>query len=227
MENTFRAVPAAAAVPPVVKVPPPRAASLAEHAVRYAGERHWDVLPGAWLEDGGGVLRCSCALPACDAPGAHPTRPDWHGQVTGSAATARRLWEEHPRASVLLPTGRLFDVIEIAEAAGCLALARLERSGPPPGPVAVTPLGTLQFYVRAGDAPRVPGLLRQTGWGQAVGDLRTRGDGEWVAAPPTRVGTRGSAVRWVRRPVPGPGGMPEAAALLPALAYACAQTREV
>ncbi|MEV1009227.1 bifunctional DNA primase/polymerase [Streptomyces sp. NPDC049881] len=223
MEKSTGVAPAPVTVSPVAKIPPQRAASLVEHAMRYTGERHWDVFPGTWLEDGGGVLRCSCAVPGCGAPGAHPTRPDWTVQATGSASTARRLWTEEPRAALLLPTGRTLDVVELPEAAGCLALARMERTGAPLGPVAVTPFGRMQFFVRPGGAARLPGLLRQTGWAPVAGAMTARGEGDYVAAAPTRVGTRGGSVQWVRHPTPANRWLPEVEDLVPALAYACGQ----
>ncbi|MCZ9342573.1 DNA primase, partial [Streptomyces sp. TRM76130] len=51
-------------------IPRQRGTSLLEAAVGYAEERHWDVFPGTWLEAVGGRQRCSCADPACAAPGA-------------------------------------------------------------------------------------------------------------------------------------------------------------
>ncbi|WP_326597412.1 bifunctional DNA primase/polymerase [Streptomyces sp. NBC_01803] len=197
---------------------------LLEHAVRYAEERHWDVLPGTWLAYDKGVARCSCAVETCYAPGAHPTRMDWPAHATGSAVEARRLWEREPRAAILLPTGRTFDVLDVPETAGCLALARMERTGTELGPVAGTPTGRLQFFVLPGGATKVPGTLRRLGWEPATMDLVPRGEGDFVAAPPTRIGTRGS-VQWARRPTTTNRWLPDAEQLLPTLAYACAQER--
>ncbi|GAB2932230.1 bifunctional DNA primase/polymerase [Streptomyces mayteni] len=199
-----------------------RAESTLEHAVRYTDERRWDVLPGAWLETRDGRVSCSCAVPGCRAPGAHPTRPDWTAQATGSVAAARRLWTEEPRAAVLLPTGRSFDVLEVSETAGCLALARMDRMGASCGPVTQTPFGRMQFLVAPGAAPKVPGLLRQLGWATVGPELTVRGEGDFVAAPPTRVGSRG-VVRWVRPPSSANRWLPAVEELLAPLAYACGQ----
>ncbi|WP_243740989.1 bifunctional DNA primase/polymerase [Streptomyces sp. 8K308] len=200
----------------------PRAESLREHAVRYTDERRWDVLPGAWLETSHGRVACSCAVPGCRAPGAHPTRPDWTAQATGSVAAARRLWTEEPRAAILLPTGRSFDVLEVSETAGCLALARMERLGGTLGPVTQTPFGRMQFFVAPGSAPKVPALLRKLGWAAMATELTVRGEGDFVAAPPTRVGARGS-VQWVRPPSSANRWLPDVEDLLAPLAYACGQ----
>ncbi|WP_052849762.1 bifunctional DNA primase/polymerase [Streptomyces avicenniae] len=223
MENSIGVTQVPVVAPPLAKIPLQRAASLVESAVRYTAECHWDVFPGTWLEDGGGVLRCSCAVPRCGAPGAHPTRPDWTAQATGSATAARRLWTEEPRAALLLPTGRVLDVVEVPEAAGCLALARMERTAVTLGPVSVTPSGRMQFFVRPGGAAQLPGLLRRTGWAPVAGAMGARGEGDYVVAAPTRMGTRGGSVQWVRHPTTANRWLPEAADLVPALAYACGQ----
>ena len=224
VEKTLAAGSAGApgAVPSLVGIPQQRAETPLDHAVRYAEERHWDVLPGTWLLRDRGALRCSCAAPNCDAPGAHPVGPGWANQATGSATAARRLWRAEPRASVLLPTGRTFDVIDVPEAAGCLALARMERTGTTLGPVSSTPSGRMFFFVMPGAAAKVPGLVRQLGWAVSSMDLLTRGDHHYVPAPPTRMGARGS-VQWVRQPTAANRWLPDADELLPSLAYACGQ----
>ena len=103
---------------------------LMESAVRCAEERHWDVCPGAWItEEEDQPPRCSCGDPTCPQPGAHPLGADWAGQASGNAAAVRRMWAKHPRAAIVLPTGRSFDVLDVPETAGCLALARMERMG--------------------------------------------------------------------------------------------------
>ncbi|MDT0305368.1 bifunctional DNA primase/polymerase [Streptomyces sp. DSM 44917] len=208
-------------------MPEQRDDGLLEQAVRYVKERHWEVLPGAWIEfDAAGAALCSCAAADCGAPGVHPLRPGWGSDATGSETQARRLWTREPRASVLLPTGRTFDVLEVSEGAGCLALARMERMGASLGPVAGTPLGRMLFFVMPGGAAKVPGKLRQLGWAPASLDLTVRGEGDFVAAPPSRLATDGTVrgrVHWIRRPTPVNRWLPDPAELLAPLAYACAQ----
>ncbi|MTE19537.1 DNA primase [Streptomyces sp. TRM43335] len=199
-----------------------------DHAVRYAEERHWDVVPGAWMEVTRGTPRCSCGTSDCPTPGAHPIRPDWTAQATGSATAVRRMWEDTPYASVLLPTGRTFDAIEVSETTGCLALARMERMELQIGPVTGTPDGRMFFFVLPGGAAKVPDLVRKLGWSPSRVDMAARGDGDWVAAPPSRVGTRGS-VLWVREPTAANRWLPDAEEIIQPLAYACgrdAATRE-
>ncbi|MFJ3585866.1 bifunctional DNA primase/polymerase [Streptomyces sp. NPDC090127] len=202
------------------QIPKQRGEQLLDSAVRYAEERHWDVFPGTWLEAVEGRERCSCGAEACVMPGAHPARPDWSTQATGSAVGARRMWSKQPKASILLPTGRTFDAIEVPESAGFLALARMERMELTLGPVTCTPDRRMYFFVLPGAAAKVPDLVRKLGWAPASIDLTTRGEGFYVAAPPTRVGGHG-AVQWARRPTAANRWLPDAEELLSALAYAC------
>ncbi|MFJ8230708.1 bifunctional DNA primase/polymerase [Streptomyces sp. NPDC094448] len=202
------------------QIPQQRGEQLVDHAVRYAEERHWDVFPGTWLEAADGREFCSCGDAACAVPGAHAVRADWTHQATGSAAGARRLWGKHPKASVLLPTGRTFDVLDVPESAGFLALARLERMELPLGPVASTPDRRTLFFVLPGGAAKAPALIRDLGWAPSSLDLVPRGQGHYVAAPPTRIGGMGP-VQWVRRPTAENRWLPDTEELISPLAYAC------
>lgn len=213
-----------AGVAEATQIPKQRGETLLETAVRYAEERHWDVFPGAWLEAVDGVQRCSCGEAGCAAPGAHPVRPDWVTQATGSATVARRLWQKHPAASILLPTGRTFDAISVSETAGFLALARMERMELTPGPVTLTPDRRMQFFVLPGASVKVPDLLRRIGWNITSLDLEVLGDGGYVAAPPTRYGSRG-AVQWACKPTAANRWLPDAEELISPLAYACGRDR--
>ncbi|GAA3372652.1 bifunctional DNA primase/polymerase [Streptomyces sannanensis] len=202
------------------RIPKQRGDQLLDSAVRYVEERHWDVFPGTWLEPENGTERCSCGDTGCPVPGAHPARPDWATQVTGSAVVARRLWSRQPRASVLLPAGRTFDAVDVPEAAGFLALARMERMDLTLGPVICAPDRRMLFFVLPGTAAKAPELVRKLGWTVSAIDLMARGEGDYVAAPPTRIGGRG-AVQWARRPTPANRWLPDAEELISPLAYAC------
>ncbi len=174
-----------------VQIPKQRGESLLDTAVRYAEERHWDVVPGTWTEVVDGVHVCSCGDTACSAPGAHPAEPGWADQATGSAGAARRMWQKQPGASVLLPTGRAFDAISVPETAGLLALARMERMGLTPGPVTLTPYRRTEFFVLPGAAAKLPELLRKLGWTASSLDLAVLGEGRtW---PRRRRGSGGTA----------------------------------
>ncbi|MEU0302168.1 bifunctional DNA primase/polymerase [Streptomyces sp. NPDC006175] len=183
----------------------------------YTGLWGWAVAPGARAAAG----VCSCGDPACAAPGAHPL--DFAREVPPGATlgTASDAWAEVPGASMLLPVGRSFDVLDVPEAAGRRALVRMERMGLPLGPVSVTPTGRTQFFVAPGAAAGLPGLLYRMGWDDAVLDLRALGRGAYVTAPPSDLGGLGP-VRWLRPPVPDTAAAPpQARLLLGTLAYIC------
>lgn len=150
----------------------------------YTGLWGWAVAPGARASAGA----CSCGDTACASPGAHPL--DFAGEVPPGATlgAAADAWAEVPGASVLLPVGRTFDVLDVPEAAGRHALVRMERMGLPLGPVAVTPAGRAQFFVAPGAAAGLPGLLYRMGWDDADLDLRALGPGAYVTAPPRTSG---------------------------------------
>ncbi|MBQ0827952.1 bifunctional DNA primase/polymerase [Streptomyces tagetis] len=170
----------------------------------------WDVVPGARAAAGA----CSCGRRECPAPGAHPLdfAPEVPaGSTLGEAGAA---WARFPGAAVMLPVGRTFDVIEVAEAAGRRALARLERMGLPLGPVAVTPQGRAQFFVAPGAAAELPRLLYRMGWDDPSAlDLRGLGPGTYLTAPPSDRGGQGPA-RWLRPPALDSTTRPPAARLL-------------
>ncbi|WP_199806892.1 MULTISPECIES: bifunctional DNA primase/polymerase [unclassified Streptomyces] len=205
-------------------IPQQRGESLLETAVRYAEERHWDVVPGTWLQVVDGVQRCSCADPACPEPGVHPAREDWTTQATGSATVARRLWSRQPTASILLPTGRTFDAVDVPETAGFLALARMERMQLTLGPVTLAPDRRMRFFVLPGGAAKLPELVRKLGWTPESLDMAGLGEGTYVAAPPSRFGARG-AVQWACRPTAVNRWLPDVEEMVSSLSYACGRDR--
>jgi hypothetical protein len=188
----------------------------------FTGLWGWDVVPGARAAAGA----CSCGRDDCPAPGAHPL--DFASEVPAGATLdeVTRAWSAFPGASVLLPVGRSFDVIEVAEPAGRRALARLERMGMPLGPVVATPEGRAQFFVAPGAAATLPDLLYRMGWDDpAALDLRGLGPGSYVTAPPSDRGGRGP-VRWLRSPgLDSASGPPAARLLLGTLAYVAHRSR--
>ncbi|NBE54997.1 bifunctional DNA primase/polymerase [Streptomyces boluensis] len=181
----------------------------------FTGLWGWDVTPGARAAEG----RCSCGDQACTAPGAHPL--DFAADVPAGATLDQvtRAWGEFPGAAVLLPTGRTFDVLDVAESAGRRALVRMERMGIPLGPVTATPEGRAQFLVAPGAAAELPELLYRMGWDDADLDLRGLGPGEHITAPPSdRAGL--GPVRWLRPPsLDTATNPPPARLLLGTLAY--------
>ncbi|WP_019549117.1 bifunctional DNA primase/polymerase [Streptomyces sulphureus] len=195
-------------------------ASVCTAVAEYTGLWGWAVVPGAHaVRAGGARAACSCGAPACPAPGTHPLDASLEVPAGATLQEATRAWSTVPGAGLLLPTGRTFDVIELAEAAGRSALVRLERMGLPLGPVALTPQGRAWFFVAPGAAAELPHLLYRMGWDDARLDLRGLGKGEYITAPPSdRAGL--GPVRWLRGPSPdGVSRPPEARLLLGTLAY--------
>jgi len=190
--------------------------ALCALVAEYTARCGWAVVPGVRAGRDGA---CSCGDRACKEPGRHPVDPEVEVPAGAGLRQAAEVWERMPGASVLLPVGRAFDVIDVAEAPGRLALARLERMGLHLGPVLLTPAGRAQFFVAPGAAVELPYLLYRMGWDDARLDLRCLGRGDHVAAPPSEVAGLGP-VRWLREPfldaVPPP---PEARLLLGTLAY--------
>ncbi|MBT2509625.1 bifunctional DNA primase/polymerase [Streptomyces sp. ISL-98] len=191
----------------------------------YTGLWGWAVVPGARAAAGGSgnsaPRECSCGDTSCRAPGAHPLgfAPEVPAGATLDEVT--RTWSGFPGAAMMLPVGRSFDVLDVAEAAGRRALVRLERMGLPLGPVAATPDGRAHFFVAPGAAAELPQLLYRMGWDDADLDLRGLGPGDHVTAPPSDFGGLGP-VRWLRPPALDTAeAPPQARLLLGTLAYIC------
>ncbi|MGW0759167.1 bifunctional DNA primase/polymerase [Streptomyces sp. NPDC002814] len=188
----------------------------------FTGLWGWDVVPGARAAAGA----CSCGHSDCRAPGAHPLTfaPEVPAGATLDQVTES--WGEFPGASAMLPVGRAFDVIEVAEPAGRHALARLERMGLPVGPVTATPEGRAHFFVAPGAATDLPELLYRMGWDDPASlDLHGLGPGTYITAPPSdRAGL--GPVRWLRSPeLDSATRPPEARLLLGTLAYVAHRSR--
>ena len=206
-----------------------RSDPLGQAAISYA-TLGWPVCAGAHLSADG--LRpgraCSCDRVGCPAPGAHPVSPTWQMQATVDTPTIQGWWAARPEASVILVTGRVFDVLDIPATAGTAALAadRGRRDHRRPGRRDRRPDAVLRHHARRPDrrgrvvvlpaglragerhhlgrpALALPGQLRA---GPAVGRL-TRPDGP------------GGVVGWVRDPADHP--LPDALRLLEFLVDAC------
>ncbi|UYQ64655.1 bifunctional DNA primase/polymerase [Streptomyces peucetius] len=187
----------------------------------YTGLWGWAVIPGARAASG----KCSCGDARCAAPGAHPL--DFALEVPAGATLdeAGKAWADVPGASLLLPVGRSFDILDVAAPVGRRALVRMERMGLPLGPVTATPDGRCQFFVAPGAAAGLPRLLYRMGWDDADLDLRCLGPGDHITAPPSDRGGLGP-VRWLRPPSPDTAtAPPEARLLLGTLAYICHRSR--
>ncbi|MBB0243464.1 DNA primase [Streptomyces alkaliphilus] len=193
----------------------------------YTALRGWDVVPGVRARYRAGRAECSCGRAACPSPGAHPMDIDASADLTIRAGTplpeALSRWSRTPGASVLIPTGRAFDVLDAPEVAGRAALDRLERLGLPTGPVMSAPDHRLWFLVAPGTTDDQPVGALRTGDGRHLPGtgLRTVGRGGHLTAPPSDHAGRGP-VRWLRDP--GPGTEPDpigGRVLLRALTHLC------
>jgi hypothetical protein len=193
---------------------------LLEAALGYIEQRHWDIALGTEVMRNDGVWSCSCTDPQCAMVGAHPLQRDWQKKISGQPSKAHEWWTAYPRSSIILPTGRVFDVLDVSEAAGCLALARLERSEANIGPVAATPTRRMYFFVLPGSKPKLAKVLPGLGWGKNPLDLICRSVGDYVVAPPSRMGIRGQA-QWVRPPADANRWLPDIEEILAPLSYAC------
>jgi hypothetical protein len=219
---------------------------MLEAALWYGDGRGWEVAPGTYVVPHGiapaipaasiapsaacstayrpaPALNCSCARVGCPAPGAHPAHDDWMSEATTDPDRIRQWWAASPQASILLPTGRRFDVIDLPEPAGCLALARLERAGVAIGPVVATSARRMLFFVLPGGREKAPGILARLGWSAGQLDLRCHGAGAYILAPPSSEGPAGP-VYWARPPTDANWWLPAARDLLCAIAYACRRT---
>jgi len=152
--------------------------ALRRAAIRYAN-RGWPVLPGASLIGD----RYVCG-PLCPTVGCHPAIENWERRASVDGADVDTWWAEST-FSVLLATGRAFDVIEVPARIGRPAAAEALL-----GPVAVAPTGRWMFLVEPGQALR-PELARQL-------DVVLHGSGSWIPAPPTR--TPIGRIRWHTSP---------------------------
>jgi bifunctional DNA primase/polymerase-like protein len=225
-----RPAPVHPGAPPPAQIPAHPAATAAApldlltSALEYVEDRHWEIALGTEAEREHGRWICSCEDPRCPAPGAHPAHRDWQKRISGQPSKAHEWWNAHPRASVLLPTGRAFDVLDVTEAAGCLGLARMERAGANVGPVVATPDRRMYFFVLPNSRAKTVKLLGALGWTRSTLDLTCRGAGDFIVAPPSRTAGRGHA-QWVRPPGEANRWMPDVDEVLAPLAYACGLDR--
>jgi Bifunctional DNA primase/polymerase, N-terminal len=130
--------------------------------------------------------------------------PAWQSVASSDAEVIASWWLATPTANVILVTGRTFDVLDVSASVGMTALARMERSGLRPGPVAMS-TGRAQFFVRSRGAPE-----DENEWWSChldcepetiadVTGLRWHCRDSYVLAPPSVTGT-GAACRWLRDP---------------------------
>ena len=155
-------------------------ARLRRAALRYAAHG-WAVTPGARLTG----HRFTCGRPGCPITACHPALESWEETASIDAVQVQKWWR-HTAHTVLLVTGRRFDVLEVPATLGLKALGRarlhtgvlgVERADAR-GPVAVTATGRWMFLVR-------PGLPLRSELDHRL-DVVRHGLGSWIPAPPSR-----------------------------------------
>ena len=166
---------------------------------------------------------CSCDRVGCPAPGAHPISAAWQIEASSDPADAARWWRERPNASIILVTGRAFDVLDVPARAGLLALERISHSPAAMGPVALSADSRALFFATTRGAP-----VDEDEWWSChldcepdsftpVTGLRWHCRDSYVVAP-ARTG-RGPGAHWIRDPTEH--RLPDGLRLLEFLADAC------
>jgi hypothetical protein len=213
----------------------------ASAAIEYA-QLGWPVCPGA-VGPGTGPARhrvpgltthgqprgsgsgraCSCDRIGCPAPGAHPLSAAWQIEASSDPADVARWWRDRPDASIILVTGRVFDVLDVPARAGLLALERISRSPAATGPVALSTDDRALFFAATRGAPADEDewwschLDCEPGSFAPVAGLRWHCRDSYVVAP-ARTG-RGPGAHWIQDP--REHRLPDGLRLLEFLADAC------
>ena len=201
------------------------AGRLAAAAAGYA-RLGWPVCLGAYPPSQNAGRACSCDRVGCPAPAAHPMSPAWQLLASCEPGKVRQRWADHPVANIVLPTGRVFDVLDVPAPAGTAALDAMRQAVVQPGPVAAG-AGRVLFFVATRGAPE-----DEDEWWSSqldcapedvgeVAGLRWHCRNSFVLAPPSRE-PFGSPARWlIPPPSDGPDLLPDALRLLEFLADAC------
>jgi hypothetical protein len=148
---------------------------MLRHAAGRFADHGWPITPGSYFNG----ERMACDRATCWATSCHPVLPDWDRTTNVRIG----IWWRERAHSVLLPTGRIFDAIEVPELLGTKVRGIA-------APIAVMPGGRWLFLVRSGLNLR-PELKHRT-------DIVAHGAGSWIPAPPT-VLPQGQ-VRWLLSP---------------------------
>lgn len=129
-------------------------------AAHHFADHGWPVIPGGYFNG----ERMACDRATCWATSCHPLLPDWERNTASGD-----WWQDKPH-SVLLPTGRAFDAIDVPFLVGSAV-------GQTSGPVIITPAGRWIFLVQTG-TPLRPVLADRP-------DVVLHALGSWIPAPPT------------------------------------------
>jgi hypothetical protein len=138
----------------------------------------------------------------------HPALESWEDAASADPGRVHAWWRRRA-FSVLLPTGRTFDAIEVPASLGArvLGTSRLrsglagEERADARGPVAVTAAGRWMFLVR-------PGVPLRSELDHRL-DVVRHGVGSWVPAAPSRM--LEGPVRWAVEPNRTQWRLPDAA----------------
>ena len=166
---------------------------------------------------------CSCDRIGCPAPGAHPISAAWQIEASSDPAEVSRWWRDRPDASIILVTGRVFDVLDVPARVGLLALERMGRSPAVTGPVALSADNRALFFATTRGAP-----ADEDEWWSChldcepdsfapVAGLRWHCRGSYVVAPART--SRGPGAHWIRDP--REHALPDCLRLLEYLADTC------
>ena len=138
----------------------------------------------------GSALMCSCGDRDCCRPAKHPLTRHGFKNATTRTEIIAGWWRRWPQANIAIPTGVVFDVLDLDGPEGVAAVRTLvdEHSLELSGPVVRTGFGGWHYLLApTGQANRVR-LLEGVDW---------RGAGGYVIAPPSRHIT-GRCYRWAR-----------------------------
>ncbi len=166
---------------------------------------------------------CSCDRIGCPAPGAHPVSAAWQIEASSDPAEVSRWWRDRPDASIILVTGRVFDVLDVPARVGLLALERMGRSPAVTGPVALSADNRALFFATTRGAP-----ADEDEWWSChldcepdsfapVAGLRWHCRDSYVVAPART--SRGPGAHWIRDP--REHALPDCLRLLEYLADTC------
>ncbi len=203
-------------------------AAMVDAALEYAA-LGWPVCRGA-QPNREGPRSCTCDRLGCPAPGVHPISAEWAMEASTDPDTIRRWWSATPEANIILPTGRVFDVLDVPTSAGVMAMAQMDRAGLTLGPVAVLDSERYLFFV----ATRSP-IDEDEWWScrldcfpETVEDmpgLRWHCRDSYIPAPPSLLPS-GRTVEWIRSPYgrSTPVHLPDPIAMLDILADVCGPT---
>jgi hypothetical protein len=166
---------------------------------------------------------CSCDRIGCPAPGAHPISAAWQIEASSEPADVARWWRDQPDASIILVTGRVFDVLDVPAGPGLLALERISRSPAATGPVALSADDRALFFTATRGAPADEDEwwschldCEPDGFAPVAG-LRWHCRDSYVVAP--ALTGRGPGAHWIHNP--REGRLPDGLRLLEFLVDAC------